>query len=119
MLRRAIPNLSDSIGFYHAGLSREARLRIEDAFRADDLSCVVATSAFGEGVNIPDVRHVVLYHMPFGSIDFNQMSGRAGRDGAPACIHVFFGSRDARTNERLLASSAPLREVWWVSGVLF
>ena len=110
MLRRAIPNLSDSIGFYHAGLSREARLRIEDAFRADDLSCVVATSAFGEGVNIPDVRHVVLYHMPFGSIDFNQMSGRAGRDGAPACIHVFFGSRDARTNERLLASSAPLRE---------
>ena len=70
----------------------------------------MSTSAFGEGVNLPDVRHVVLYHMPFGSIEFNQMSGRAGRDGSPAMIHLLYSSRDARINERLLRCSAPCRD---------
>ncbi len=75
---------------------------MEEAFRDGSLSCIVSTSAFGEGVNLPDIRHVVLYHMPFGGIEFNQMSGRAGRDGQPAVIHLLYSSRDARINERLL-----------------
>ena len=70
----------------------------------------VSTSAFGEGVNLPDIRHVVLYHMPFGAIEFNQMSGRAGRDGQPAVIHLLYSSRDARINERLLDCYAPERD---------
>ena len=48
--------------------------------------------------------------MPFGSIEFNQMSGRAGRDGKPARIHLLYSTRDARINERLLDSAAPERE---------
>ncbi len=109
-LRRRVPERARSIAFYNAGLAREERTRVEEAFRADDLTCIVSTSAFGEGVNLPDIRHVVLYHMPFGSIEFNQMSGRAGRDGSPATIHLLYSTRDAHINERLLDALAPQRE---------
>ena len=108
-LRANVPELGERISFYHAGLERELRGRIERAFRQDDLCCIVATSAFGEGVNLPGIRDVVLYHMPFGTTEFNQMSGRAGRDGEPASIHLLFGGRDARINESLLAAAAPTR----------
>ena len=109
-LRKANPELANRIAFYNAGLTRAERHRVEDAFRAGQLTCVISTSAFGEGVNLPDIRHVVLYHMPFGAVEFNQMSGRAGRDGRPATIHLMFGSRDARVNERILSSYAPGRD---------
>lgn len=109
MLRSAIPELGHRIAFYHAGLSRELRLRVERAFRDDTLCCIVSTSAFGEGVNLPGIRNVVLYHMPFGYTEFNQMSGRAGRDGRSAHIYMLFGGRDARINEGLLDSAAPSR----------
>lgn len=89
------------------GLSREERARIEKLFRDDVLRVLVCTSAFGEGVNIPDVRHVVLYAMPFSDAEFNQMSGRAGRDGKPATIHLAFGKRDVYYNDRILAQFAP------------
>ena len=110
MLRRRVPELAARIAFYHAGLPREVRSRVEEEFRGGELACIVSTSAFGEGVNLPDIRHVVLYHMPFGAIEFNQMSGRAGRDGKPALIHLLYSSRDARINERLLDASAPERD---------
>lgn len=109
MLRRRVPEFAGAIAFYNAGLPREDRSRVEAAFRDGRLTCIVSTSAFGEGVNLPDIRHVVLYHMPFGAIEFNQMSGRAGRDGKPACIHLLYSVRDARINERLLDTAAPER----------
>ena len=108
-LRKRVPDIAARIAFYNAGLSRPDRKRVEEAFRDGELSCIVSTSAFGEGVNLPDIRHVVLYHMPFGAIEFNQMSGRAGRDGKPALIHLLYSSRDARINERLLDCYAPER----------
>ena len=108
-LRRRVPELGARIAYYNAGLSRADRAAVEDAFRAGDLACIVSTSAFGEGVNLPNIRHVVLYHMPFGAIEFNQMSGRAGRDGRPARIHLLYSRRDARINERMLDAAAPER----------
>ena len=48
--------------------------------------------------------------MPFGRVEFNQMSGRAGRDGGPACVHLYFGPRDVRLDERIVAGSAPTRD---------
>ena len=66
-----------------------------------------ATSAFGEGVDIPNIRHVVLYHLPFNEIEFNQMSGRAGRDGQPAGIHLLFNRGDCSRNERILRDMTP------------
>ncbi|MCL2827083.1 MAG: DEAD/DEAH box helicase, partial [Eggerthellaceae bacterium] len=106
-LRKLPPQMASLIGFYNAGLTRLERKRIEELFRTDALCVLVATSAFGEGVNIPNIRHVVLYHLPFNEIEFNQMSGRAGRDGKPAVIHLLFGRTDAGINERILADTTP------------
>ncbi len=106
-LRKKIPSLANSIAFYNAGLSRKDRDAVESAFRSSSLSTIIATSAFGEGVNLPDVRHVILYHLPFGFVEFNQMSGRAGRDRQEAWVHLLFGAQDARINERIIESGAP------------
>ncbi len=109
-LRKRVPGVAARTAFYNGGLSREARMAVENAFRTGDVTAVVATSAFGEGVNIPDIRHVVHYHLPFGEVEFNQMSGRAGRDGAAAHVHLLFGRKDARINESILSGLAPQRD---------
>ena len=106
-LRRMVPQIAMQIGFYNAGLSRDERSRIERLFRENVLRVLVCTSAFGEGVDIADVRHVVLYGMPFSEVEFNQISGRAGRNGQDACIHLLFGSRDAAVNQDILRQAAP------------
>ena len=98
------------IGFYNAGLSRAERARIEELFRTGHLTVLIATSAFGEGVNIPDIRHVVLYHLPYNEIEFNQMSGRAGRDGLPAGVHLLYTRKDAEVNEGILSAMTPDRD---------
>ena len=110
LLRKRVPELAWHAAFYNGGLSRSVRHAVEHAFRTGDVRVVVATSAFGEGVNIPDIRNVVLYHLPFNDVEFNQMAGRAGRDGAMARVHLLFGDKDARINERILAASAPERD---------
>ncbi|HEY5539842.1 MAG TPA: single-stranded-DNA-specific exonuclease RecJ [Coriobacteriia bacterium] len=110
MLRKRVPAVAMRTAFYNGGMSRQMRHAVERAFRTSEVSVVIATSAFGEGVNIPDIRNVVLYHLPFNSVEFNQMSGRAGRDGALARIHLLFGGRDARINETILSSLAPERD---------
>ncbi len=110
-LRRRLPHMAPLIGFYNAGLTREQRMQVEKLFRSGALTVLVSTSAFGEGVNIPNIRHVVLYHLPFNEIEFNQMAGRAGRDGDPSVIHLLFGRQDAQINQRILADITPDHEV--------
>ena len=109
-LRKANPQKASRIAFYNAGLSRADRTRIERAFRDGLMDTIVSTSAFGEGVDIPDIRDVVLYHLPFNAVEFNQMAGRAGRDGRESHIHLLFSRRDARINEKILSSGAPSRD---------
>ena len=110
-MRKMVPQLATMIGFYNAGLAKKDRERVEDLFRNGGLTVLVATSAFGEGVNIPDVRNVVLYHMPYSAIEFNQMCGRVGRDGTPSAAHLLFGRNDRHLNEKLLERKAPSRDV--------
>ena len=109
MLREKVPQLALMIGFYNAGLSRGERARVEELFRTGHLSVLVATSAFGEGVNIPDIRHVVLYHLPYNEVEFNQMSGRAGRDGQRADVHLMYDKKDAQINDGILKEATPDR----------
>lgn len=110
-LRARVPQLALMIGFYNADLTREERTRIEQLFRNDDLLVLVATSAFGEGIDIPNIRHVALYHLPFNDVEFNQMSGRAGRDGADAWVHLLYGNADVALNEGILADLTPDHDV--------
>ncbi len=99
--------LGDAVMFYHAGMPTPERAEVERFFREGELRVIVATSAFGEGIDLPDVRHVVLYHLNFDFTEFNQQAGRAGRDGAPAEIHLLFGAHDRTINEFIIDRDAP------------
>jgi single-stranded-DNA-specific exonuclease len=100
-------NLGDVVAFYHAGVGSAERMQVEQFFRAGTIRVIVATSAFGEGVDLPDVRDVFLYHLNFDLTEFNQQSGRAGRDGDGAQIHLLFGERDRNINDFILERDAP------------
>ena len=99
--------LGDTVAFYHAGVGSAERLHVERYFREGAIRVIVATSAFGEGVDLPDVRDVFLYHLNFDLTEFNQQSGRAGRDGEAARIHLLFGERDRSINDFILERDAP------------
>ncbi len=100
----------EGIAFYHAGVGSAERAQVERWFREGAIRVVVATSAFGEGIDLPDVRHVFLYHLNFDFTEFNQQAGRAGRDGAEASIHLLFGERDRRINDFIIERAAPTVE---------
>jgi single-stranded-DNA-specific exonuclease len=100
----------DAIAFYHAGVASPERALVEQYFREGAIRVVVATSAFGEGIDLPDVRHVFLYHLNFDFTEFNQQAGRAGRDGADASIHLLFGDKDRNINEYIIEKQAPKLE---------
>lgn len=82
---------------YHAGMEQTERARSQSRFMKADHSIVVATNAFGMGINKPDIRFVVHYNLP-GSVEaFYQEAGRAGRDGEPANCVLFFNDWDLKT----------------------
>lgn len=109
-------DFGNEVAFYHGRMPSADRLEVERLFREGFLRIVIATSAFGEGIDLPDVADVVLYHLNFDFGEFNQQAGRAGRDGAPARIHLLYGDRDRSINEYLIDVEAPplsrLREIY-------
>ena len=88
---------------YHAGLEPDERTQAQDAFVAGRVPVVVATTAFGMGIDKPDVRLVALVNYPDSLEGYVQMVGRAGRDGAPSDTVLFVGDADASVPAALLA----------------
>ena len=96
---------------YHAGLEVEDRIRIQDAFARDSLPTIVATNAFGLGIDKPDVRLVIHHDMPESIEAYYQEAGRAGRDGLPAECTLFFAPHDRRIREFFIDMAHPTKEV--------
>ncbi|NLH10435.1 MAG: RecQ family ATP-dependent DNA helicase, partial [Holophagae bacterium] len=98
-------------GPYHAGMSTAERTAVQDAFLADRLHVVVATVAFGMGIDKPDVRFVVHHDVPKSIESYYQETGRAGRDGMAAEAYLLFGMQDVVTVRTLIEQGTDADQV--------
>lgn len=102
-----LQNRGLSVAAYHAGLDNERRGQVQEAFQRDDLQVVVATVAFGMGINKPNVRFVVHFDIPRNIESYYQETGRAGRDGLPAEAALFYDPADMAWLRRCLEEKPP------------
>lgn len=91
-----------SVGKYHAGLTDEERVNNQEAFLYDDIKIMVATNAFGMGIDKSNVRYVIHYNMPKNMEAYYQEAGRAGRDGEPSECVLLFGAQDVLLQKYLI-----------------
>ena len=94
---------------YHAGMEAAARSKTQDAFIMEKIDVIVATIAFGMGIDKPDVRYVIHYDIPKSLEGYYQETGRAGRDGGEGQCIAFYNSKDVQKLEKFLEDK-PLAE---------
>jgi len=102
---------SNGIGsvHYHAGLEREVREKIQNQFISGESRVIVATIAFGMGIDKADIRNIIHYNIPQSIENYYQEMGRAGRDGLESHIFLLFEERDRQIQEFFISSSFPTR----------
>jgi ATP-dependent DNA helicase RecQ len=99
------------VDLYHAGLEPDVRRRVQDEFMSGKTPIIVATNAFGMGIDKPDLRFVVHYNIPGTLEAYYQEAGRAGRDGDPSRCLLLYAQRDRRIQEFFIESAYPEPEI--------
>ncbi len=107
MLAYYLKSTGEKVEFYHAGMDKEKRKEIQNAFMRGDLRVIVSTSAFGMGVDKPDIRFVFHYDLSPSIESYHQEIGRAGRDGKPSKAVLFYSDESADTIKLLIRSTFP------------
>jgi len=100
-------NLKISSTAYNAGLDADSRIAIENGLMSNKWKCIISTNALGMGIDKPDIRFIIHTQIPQSPIHYYQEIGRAGRDGQPSYIILFYNSEDRKLPEAFIEGGRP------------
>jgi ATP-dependent DNA helicase RecQ len=102
-----LENLKISSTAYNAGLDPDSRIAIENGLMSNKWKCIISTNALGMGIDKPDIRFIIHTHIPQSPIHYYQEIGRAGRDGHPSYIILFYNPEDRKLPEAFIEGGRP------------